>query len=1641
MKTRPSRPGSSLLAFLLLLSVLSAGAAGGTYTEDFTSTAYRDGPGTTALWDTGAGELKLPEFELSLSGSYDSPGVAQGVAVSGDYAYVADGLSGLRVVDISDPANPVSAGVHAVSDFAYDVAIAGDYAYVADRFSGLRVVDISDPTNPTLAGTFATPDLSLEVAVAGTFAYVADRFSGLQVIDISDPTNPTSAGSYNTPGEAVGVAIEGNYAYVGDAASGLYVIDISTPTVPTLAGSYNTPGEALGIAIAGDYAYVADKLSGLRVVDISDPTNPTSAGVYDTPDYARSVAVAGDYAYVADGEAGLVVLDISDPTNPTLVDSYDTPDWAACVVVAGEHAYVADNDTGLLVVRVALPLDAPASAGSADTPGFATDASIAGDYVYVADYTLGLQVVDVIDPTNPALVGGYDTVSYAMGVAVSGDYAYLANMNAGLVVVNVADPINPVSAGSLVLPHRAWDVVIAGDHAYVADDEAGLQVVDISTPSTPVSVGGYDTPGSARGVAVAGDHAFVADYGSGLQVIDVSTPTAPLLAGSVSTPGSAHGVVVAGNHAYVACDASGLQVVDISDPTNPTIVGSYNTPHVALDVAVDGDRAYMADKASGLQVIDISDPTSPTDAGSYVTPDVSNGVVVAGDYAFVAINGSGLQVVEVLQRRFDVSSNVALSLPVATPPQPFLRAYVTTSETASFVWELSPDGGSNWEEVPSTGAWHDFTASGTELLWRSELSYAGGGANAVCTDLEVVWELSPASPGDLVITEIMQDPAAVGDASGEWFEIYNASASSIDLDGLVVQDDGTDSFTITGSLVLATGDYALLANNGDGGTNGGLPSVDYVYSGFTLDNTEDEIVLMSGPVEIDRVAYGGRSGFPDPTGASMYLVDVALDNNVGSNWAEDTWHAYGDGDFGTPGAANEHDDIAPTSSVDLPPDWWVESFFDVYYSADDTGGSGVASVELFYQIDGGGYLSHGSFTSSPIVDFPTSVDGVYDFYTVATDSAWNVEDSPGAPDGTMTVDSQAPTGTFNINNDDEYTSLPSVTLYLDFTDANGVAEARFQNDGEPWTGWEPYVPTKAWTLTGTQGTKLVSVDVRDDAGNVSTTSIDSIIMDTEPPSVSSLDVANATLPHTDDFAKDGDDLELTASVSDNLTTLTAADILADLSELLDGGGTAVEAETYDGVTATWIVVLEDVTLGPDGTRTVTVTATDGAGAPGVGADDITVDNTPPDPVTGFTATPGHEELELEWDDPSGLDGYIAGVDIRYDTWGDYPAYDTPAPSYPSNPTEGVGSWIAWGGTSMAAPASSGRDVYYATAFGFDEARNFGPAASSAQDRATNYWLGDVAAGMGDWGADVGYTGYVDDADVDKLGGMYGSAPTGYFLECDVGPTDDMSRIGVPEPDGVVQFEDAMILSMNYGVVSPRVVPFLPGVSGETLALKLVETTRHENGDVEIALRLAGNTTEVKGLSATIGYDAEKLALVSVELSEHMLSPLAPVFFWHGDDEGTLLIDLTVLGTGTTIGGSGDVAVLRFATLGGSYALGFEKAVLRGAENDDLFAELEGCESSPTAPIAFGLAQNVPNPFNPVTTIAYDVPEDAHVAIRIYDVTGRLVRTLLDGKIAGGRREVVWDGRNDSGDPVGSGVYFCAMVAGKFRTSTKMLLLK
>ncbi|MDQ3036567.1 MAG: lamin tail domain-containing protein [Myxococcota bacterium] len=182
---------------------------------------------------------------------------------------------------------------------------------------------------------------------------------------------------------------------------------------------------------------------------------------------------------------------------------------------------------------------------------------------------------------------------------------------------------------------------------------------------------------------------------------------------------------------------------------------------------------------------------------------------------------------------------------------------------------------------------------------------------------------TPTAAGQLVISEVMQNPEAFGsDPNGEFFEVHNPGAAALNLFGCIVDEaDGAPTFTIDSNVVVPAGGYATFAaTTSVAGAPGFTPSFSYPSS-FALGNGADSVRITCGATVIDSLAWDGGPMFPDPTAASMQLDPAHLSataNDTGANWCT-SMTAFGGAatpDLGTPGAANE---ACPAA----PPTWTV----------------------------------------------------------------------------------------------------------------------------------------------------------------------------------------------------------------------------------------------------------------------------------------------------------------------------------------------------------------------------------------------------------------------------------------------------------------------------------------------------------------------------------------------------------------------------------------------------------------------------------------------------------------------------------------------------------------------------------------------
>jgi len=386
-------------------------------------------------------------------GSYDTPGIACHVVVRGDSAYVADGDSGLVIINTVDPESLYSVGRYSTPGSLVYLTAEGNNLFAAVDGTGLIAYQIVDSSGITAIDTLDYEGNPKCIAIDGSYAYIANYLTfneptGLEIVDISNPINMSIQGSCSIPGHAVSVAVDGEYAFVTSSDWGIWVVDVRSPVDPMLIRSFDNYGYSHDIAISGDVAYIAEsgdkwREYGLRTVDICNVDSLKEIGVWDPHPIGsayptvRSVEVVGNLAYLVDLQ-NLWIVDIQDPDSMFSIGVNSEPFIADDVTIEGNYAFVADTWFGLSIYDISDP-NFPTYVTRYNWPGDAYAVEVAGDYAFVASYTSGLRIFDISEIWSgmPLKVLAQYNATNTLDVSIHGDYAFLADREEGLLVTQV----------------------------------------------------------------------------------------------------------------------------------------------------------------------------------------------------------------------------------------------------------------------------------------------------------------------------------------------------------------------------------------------------------------------------------------------------------------------------------------------------------------------------------------------------------------------------------------------------------------------------------------------------------------------------------------------------------------------------------------------------------------------------------------------------------------------------------------------------------------------------------------------------------------------------------------------------------------------------------------------------------------------------------------------------------------------------------------------------------------------------------------------------------------------------------------------------------------------------------------------------
>ena len=276
------------------------------------------------------------------------PVPADQIATSENLAYVAAG-STLTVFDIANPTIPVQLGTVNVPDRIYGMSVNANRAYLATGLEGVHIVEVSrnESSSVTIVGLYPTPGQAVDVALIGTHVAISNLMTGLEIVNLQSPQNPMHVATVETPGYQRAVQSTGNLAYVIDQPSGIHSFDLSDPTAPVSVGIHPAGRvPARNVAIENTRGYVVYQQTGLiEIVDITSPSNPKLLGHYETAGRPEMIAADQTSIVIPKRDNGIEIVNLIDPTTPMVTTTYDTPGTAQDIAIHGNYLLVADSQS------------------------------------------------------------------------------------------------------------------------------------------------------------------------------------------------------------------------------------------------------------------------------------------------------------------------------------------------------------------------------------------------------------------------------------------------------------------------------------------------------------------------------------------------------------------------------------------------------------------------------------------------------------------------------------------------------------------------------------------------------------------------------------------------------------------------------------------------------------------------------------------------------------------------------------------------------------------------------------------------------------------------------------------------------------------------------------------------------------------------------------------------------------------------------------------------------------------------------------------------------------------------------------------------------------------------------------------------
>ncbi|MCF7811172.1 T9SS type A sorting domain-containing protein [bacterium] len=555
------------------------------------------------------------------------------IAVQGDYAYLATGLTGLQIVDISDPAEiQFRSYVYPQNGRRTDfLAVSGDYVYLLDY--GLHVIDVSDPSKPQEVNYF-----DREFSNAECLEVIGDRgYFGPYILDISNPVEPEIIATVDHGHTVIDNAVDGNIFFILDGGNpyDLRIYNISDPENPQLINRFRIADYAASsFEILNNYMYLSISSEGVLVLDISSLRNIFQVALIADSSFRPSDLSINNGILYAGNNREVRAVDISDPTNPewlefTIPTSGVMTFFNDIMLSNGSWGDSLETLEGLVIHDISDLEDIQEISHHTENSG-ADFLDVQDRYAYVIASRKGLYTLDISDPANPEQVSFFTEEGQCEDIEIRDDYAYLALSTHGIKILDIGDPEN-ITELSWLEDVEASSIMLRDSIAFLASND-GIFVVDIADSEHPEYLHLFEGNYTKADIQ---DDIIVASYYDTLYIIDASDPGNLNLISQYITLNYINDVAISGDLCYLVTRDDGLGIIDISDPSNPQSIGFYRNAGDMRGIEIEGNNVFIADFQNGIIVLDISDPSRPHVTGYSTTPHRADKLVFSNGIVYV----------------------------------------------------------------------------------------------------------------------------------------------------------------------------------------------------------------------------------------------------------------------------------------------------------------------------------------------------------------------------------------------------------------------------------------------------------------------------------------------------------------------------------------------------------------------------------------------------------------------------------------------------------------------------------------------------------------------------------------------------------------------------------------------------------------------------------------------------------------------------------------------------------------------------------------------------------------------------------------------------------------------------------------------